>query len=255
MLRRKQTKVTLVGAGPGDPDLISVAGVKALKDADVVLYDALVHPDVLKWSPNAQLIFVGKRKGFKRLTQESINYLMLSEAMEGKSVVRLKGGDPFIFGRGQEELQFLNAFGVDVAVIPGISSATSASITQGISLTKRDVSQSFYVITGTTKENKLSKDIAIAAQSSATIVILMGMSKLQEIAEIFKSLGKSKLAVSIIQNAYMPQQKSVTATIDCIVEKVEHEGISNPAVIVIGEVVNHAVDKLSSLTKLNRLKQ
>lgn len=239
MIKNKNAKVTLVGAGPGDVNLMTLGGVKALQTADVVLYDALVNPEILNLTKSAKKIFVGKRRGYKRFEQDEINYLLVANAMEYGHVVRLKGGDAFIFGRGSEEVDYIQSFGIETEVIPGISSATSAPVTQGIPLTRRGVAQSFSVITGTTKEGLLSQDIAIMAQTSATIVILMGMAKLPQIVEIFQNLGKGTMPVAIVQNAYKPQQQEAIGTIDTIIEEVENKQIANPAVIIIGEVVRH----------------
>ncbi|MEX1382288.1 uroporphyrinogen-III C-methyltransferase, partial [Lutibacter sp.] len=171
-------KVTLIGAGPGDPDLITVKGVKALQSAKVILYDALINRELLEYAPYAKKIFVGKRKGMHSFTQDKINELIVKSAFEYGNAVRLKGGDPFIFGRGSEEVEFIESFGIETEVISGISSAMAVPASQGISLTKRGISESFWVITGTTSERKLSTDVYLAAQSTATVVILMGMSKL-----------------------------------------------------------------------------
>jgi uroporphyrin-III C-methyltransferase len=186
----RKAKVTLVGAGPGDPELISIKGTKALADADVVLYDALVHPDLLKYAPEkAQKVYVGKRAGQCSYAQEEINKLIVDYAVHFGHVVRLKGGDPFIFGRGHEELVFAKENGLDTAIIPGISSSISVPEMQEIPLTRRGVNESFWVITGTTKSGDFSRDINLAAQSSATVVILMGMNNLDRITEIFRNAG------------------------------------------------------------------
>ena len=143
MSRSQYPHITLVGAGPGDPDLISVAGVKALRRADVILYDALVDESLLDWSPHAEKIFVGKRKAYKRYGQDQINQILVAKAFERGHVVRLKGGDPFVFGRGSEELEYAESYGIPTRIIPGISSSTAAGATQGLPLTRRGVSQSF----------------------------------------------------------------------------------------------------------------
>lgn len=238
---RNNPRVTLVGAGPGAIDLITLRGIRALQSADVVLYDALVDPDLLNFAPNAECIFVGKRRGFKRLEQEEINALIVKEALTQGHVVRLKGGDPFVFGRGGEEIAHVSAFGIDLEVIPGISSSTSVPQQLGISLTHRGVAESFWVITGTTKDRRLSQDVHLAAQSTATVVILMGMSKLTEIVQAFQSEGKGDLPVAIIQNGFRDGEKSGVGTIDTIEQVVLNEGLDNPAIIVVGEVVRHSL--------------
>ncbi len=234
----KPARVTLVGAGPGDPELITLKGVGALKSADVVLYDALVHPVLLDHAPDAEHIFVGKRKGCYAFQQDQINELMVSRAYSHGHVVRLKGGDPFVFGRGSEELEFASKQGIEVEVIPGISSCIAVPSAADIPVTKRGVSKSFWVITGTTREHQLCRDITHAARSSATVVILMGMSKLPEIVRIFEREGKSNLPVAIIQNGTLDNEKIGVGTVNTILEVVEKDKLSNPAIIVLGEVVS-----------------
>lgn len=236
-----QPKVTLVGAGPGDPDLLTLKGVKALAEANVVLYDALANEELLIHAPkNAIKIFVGKRKGCHEYSQDQINQLIVDNALTYGNVVRLKGGDPFIFGRGSEEIEFVESFGIPTFVVPGISSAIAVPAYQGISLTKRGVSESFWVITGTTSDRKLSADIALAAQSSATIVILMGMSKLSQIVALFQKESKGETPVAIIQNGTTVNEKFGVGTINTIQEVVTENKLSSPAIIVIGEVVRES---------------
>jgi uroporphyrin-III C-methyltransferase len=231
-------KLTLVGAGPGDPELISLKGIYAIADADVILYDDLVSPDLLGFAPlRAEKMYVGKRIGQHSACQEDINRLIVEKALTKGHVVRLKGGDPFVFGRGQEEIEYAQAFGIQTIVIPGITSAVSVPAMQGIPLTRRGVSESFWVITGTTRKHELSSDVHLAAQSSATVVILMGMNKIAEIVRIFQDYGKGNLAVAIIQNGSTPQEKIGLGTVDTIEAVIKAEKLSSPAVIVLGEVV------------------
>ncbi|MER3373914.1 MAG: uroporphyrinogen-III C-methyltransferase [Allomuricauda sp.] len=232
-------KLTVVGAGPGDLDLITLKGIKALQSADVVLYDALVDPELLEYAPDAEHIFVGKRKGCYRYQQQQINELIVQRASQGVHVVRLKGGDPFVFGRGAEEMEYAAKQGIDVAVVPGISSSVSVPASQNIPVTKRGAAESFWVITGTTKEHKLSKDVALAAKSNATVVILMGMSKLGEIMQLFKEEGKQHTPVAIIQNGTTENEKVGIGTVASIEHKAKEQQLANPAIIIIGEVVNH----------------
>lgn len=229
----------MVGAGPGDPELISIKGAWALAEADAVLYDALVHPDLLKCVPkHAQQVFVGKRAGEPSSTsQDDINAMIVEYALNFGHVVRLKGGDPFVFGRGSEEIEHAEAFGIETEVIPGISSSIGVPGLLKIPVTRRDSSESFWVITGTTKESKLSEDLALAAQSTATIVVLMGMKKLAQIADVFKGLSKGDVPVAIIENGSLPNEKIALGTIDTIVETSAQNKMAAPAVIVIGEVV------------------
>ena len=164
-------KLTLVGAGPGDPDLITVKGIKALQQADVVMYDALVHPDLLDYCrPDALKVYVGKRRGAYSCVQEDINPLIVHYARQYGHVVRLKGGDSFVFGRGYEEIEYARQHGIETAVVPGLSSSYAVPAAAGVPLTTRGLSESFWVVTGTTKAGKLATDLRLAAQSSATVV-------------------------------------------------------------------------------------
>tara|TARA_R110000868_G_scaffold303534_3_gene564041 strand:- start:4730 stop:5563 length:834 start_codon:yes stop_codon:yes gene_type:complete len=235
----KPAQLTVVGAGPGDVELITLKAIKALQAADVVLYDALVDVSLLKYAPLAEHIFVGKRKGCYAYQQEQINELIVSRAKTHGHVVRLKGGDPFVFGRGAEEMEFAASKGLKVAMVPGISSSVAVPASQNIPVTKRGAAESFWVITGTTKNHKLSTDVALAAKSNATIVILMGMGKLSEIVELFKMEGKSETPIAIIQNGTREDEKVGIGTIGSIEKLVVKEQLSNPAIIIIGEVVNH----------------
>ncbi|WP_233898651.1 uroporphyrinogen-III C-methyltransferase [Tenacibaculum piscium] len=237
---RNLPKLTVVGAGPGDVDLITLKAVKVLKQADVVLYDALVNDELLSYiNPKAEVIFVGKRRGCYSYQQEQINELIVARAKSHGHVVRLKGGDPFIFGRGSEEMEYAVKFGLEVAVVPGISSSLAVPASQNIPLTKRGYSESFWVITGTTKQHLISNDVALAAKSSATIVILMGMGKLSEIVSLFQHENKHDLPVAIIQNGTTSEEKIGVGTVDTIEQIVLDKQLENPAIIVLGEVVKH----------------
>ena len=231
-------KLTVVGAGPGDEDLITLKAIKAIESANVILYDALINESLLKYAAeSAELIFVGKRKGCYAFQQEQINELIVSKAKEKGHVVRLKGGDPFIFGRGAEEIDFVRQFGLETYVVPGISSSIAVPAYQGIPLTKRGASESFWVITGTTKNHQLSDDIALAAKSTATVVILMGMSKLSEIVQIFSNENKQDTAIAVIQNGTRNNENIGIGIISTIEDIVEEKQLANPAIIIIGEVV------------------
>ena len=232
-------QLTVVGAGPGDVELITVKAIKALESADVVLYDALVASELLEYAPTAEKIFVGKRKGCYSYQQEQINELIVNRATTGKHVVRLKGGDPFVFGRGAEEMEYAAEHGLKTAMVPGISSCLSVPASQNIPVTKRGAAESFWVITGTTKEHKLSGDVALAAKSNATVVILMGMSKLGQIVELFKREGKSETPIAIVQNGTRKDEKVGVATMATIEAEVAEKELTNPAIIIIGEVVRH----------------
>ncbi|WP_299055101.1 uroporphyrinogen-III C-methyltransferase [uncultured Polaribacter sp.] len=236
----KTPKLTVVGAGPGDEDLITLKAIKALKNANVVLYDALVNEALLEYvNPDAELIFVGKRRGCYSYQQEQINDLIVARAQTDGHVVRLKGGDPFIFGRGAEEMEYAAKFGIETAMVPGISSSLAVPASQNIPVTKRGSAESFWVITGTTKAHKLSDDVALAAKSNATVVVLMGMGKLAEIVALFQQENKNDLPVAIIQNGTRSNEKVGIGTVDTILEIVKEKELSNPAIIVLGEVVRH----------------
>jgi len=245
-------KLTVVGAGPGDPDLITLKAIKAIKDADVILYDALVNKELLEYaSPKAELVFVGKRRGCYAYQQEQINDLIVARAKSHGHVVRLKGGDPFIFGRGAEEIDHVRQFGIETYMVPGISSSLAVPAYQGIPLTKRGSSESFWVITGTTKAHTISSDVALAAKSTATVVILMGMGKLEEIVSIFSSEGKQKTPIAIIQNGTTKDEKFGVGTIETICHVVKEQQLANPAIIVIGEVVEKRVQLDSIFKEVN----
>jgi len=238
----KTPKLTVVGAGPGDEELITLKAIKAIESADVILYDALINESLLKYaSENVELIFVGKRKGCYAFQQEQINELIVNKAKEKGHVVRLKGGDPFIFGRGAEEIDYVRPFGLETYVVPGISSALAVPAYQGIPLTKRGSSESFWVVTATTKDHVLSKDVALAAKSTATVVILMGMHKLAEIVKTFYVENKKNTPVAIIQNGTRENEKVGIGTIRNIQQVVNEQQLTSPAIIIIGDVVQDRV--------------
>lgn len=232
-------RIFLVGAGPGDPGLITLKGVQALQNARVVLYDALVNPELLNYAPEFALrIYVGKRAGDHCCSQDQINQMLVRFALTYGQVVRLKGGDPFVFGRGYEELSYARSFGIDVEVVPGISSCIALAGLRGVPLTSRGVNESFWVLTGTTRAGKLSQDVALAAQSTATAIILMGMRKLDMIMDIFSRYGKSETPVMIIQNGSLPNERVITGRVATIAANVNSACIGGPGVIIIGDVVS-----------------
>lgn len=231
--------LSLIGAGPGDPELITLKAVRVLGQADVVLYDALVNPALLDHAPpQAIRQYVGKRCGRHSLPQEEINRLIVEMAQQYGHVVRLKGGDPFVFGRAVEEIITAQQHHIGVTVIPGISSATAVPASQMIPVTSRGVAESFWVTTGTTCSGQLSGDIALAAQSTATVVILMGMHHLGDILQIFIHHGKQYTPAAIIQEGTTPQARIVTGTVSDIHLRAQQAGIGHPAIIVIGDVVS-----------------
>lgn len=248
---KKTPKLTIVGAGPGDVELITLKAIKALESANVVLYDALVNEELLHYAKQAEIVFVGKRFGCHAYSQDQINELIVTMAQQYGHVVRLKGGDPFVFGRGSEEIEYAVQFGLETAIVPGISSALGVPAANGISLTQRGIAESFWVITGTTSDHKLSKDVTLAAQSTATVVILMGMNKLEEIISIYQQNRTDDLAVAIIQNGTKSTQKKVIGTISSIAKLVEEQQMASPSIIVIGEVVKNISKLTSYLENIN----
>lgn len=241
--QERKPRLTLVGAGPGDPDLITVKGAKALREATVILYDALVHPGIFQHtSPDAIKRFVGKRSGLHSYSQDEINEMIVRYALSYGKVVRLKGGDPFVFGRGYEEVAYAESFGIDTEVVPGVTSATALTALKKIPLTTRGLNESFWVLTGTTSEKKVSNDIFLAAQTKATAVILMGLKKLGEIVEIYREAGKQDLPVAVIVNGSLPNEVFITGTIADIEATVRETCLSGPALIVIGEAVKLHLD-------------
>lgn len=234
-----QPRVTLLGAGPGDPELLTLKGVKALQTADVVLYDALTNEALLAYAPEHSIkVYVGKRSGEHSHSQASINKLMVDYALNYGHVVRLKGGDPFVFGRGYEELDYATSYQIPVTVIPGISSSIGVPGLQQIPVTHRGLSESFWVITGTTTSGQISDDIYQAANSNATVVILMGLKQLPHIVEVFKAAGKHQLPAAVVQNGSAPNEKLIIGKVDTIITQVEEDKIEAPALLIFGEVVS-----------------
>lgn len=234
-------KVIFVGAGPGDCDLITVKGVKALKTAQVVLYDALLSTELFDYcKSDCKFIYVGKRKGKKEFSQDEINKLLVFYARRFNSVVRLKGGDPNVFGRGHEEATFVEEHGFVTETIPGVSSAIAAPNAAGIPLTKRGVNESFWVITGTLSNGEMSGDIKLAAQSTATLIVMMGFSHLSQISKLICHFRSPDEPIAVVQHATFKEEKIVVGTASTIESIAISNGIGTPAVIVIGQVVNES---------------
>jgi len=235
-------KVYLIGAGPGDPGLITVKAKECIQAADVVVYDYLASPFLLDYAKKeAEIIYVGKKGGDHTLTQEKINLLLVDKAREGKSVARLKGGDPFVFGRGGEEAQELLSYGISYEVIPGVTSAVAAPAYAGIPVTHRDHTSFVSFITGherpDKKESRMQWDIF--AKSDATLVFLMGVKNLSNIATKLMEHGKPPdTPVALVRWGTTTRQQTVTGTLDTIVDAVEKAGLKSPAIIVVGHVVS-----------------
>jgi uroporphyrinogen III methyltransferase/synthase len=242
--------VYLVGAGPGDPGLITRRGVEVLARADVVFHDRLVHPDLLELAPNAELIDVGKRPGESGAGQESINELLVTAAASGKTVVRLKGGDPFVFGRGGEEAELLAAQGIPFEVVPGVSSAIAGPAYAGIPLTHRAHASWAALATGHEDPTKPSSTIDWQALARApTLVFLMGIERLATICDRLQAEGKpSDTPAAVVSWATWPRQRVVRSTVEKIADATEAAGIEPPAVLVVGDVVDLA-DRLSWLER------
>jgi uroporphyrin-III C-methyltransferase len=242
-------ELILLGAGPGDPDLITVKAWRVLQQADVILYDRLANPALLDLAPPAcEKIFVGKQPYGPATTQEAIHELIREKAITAKKIIRLKGGDPFIFGRGFEEALFARELGMQVTYIPGISSMQTAGLAD-IPLTHRAVSDSIWIITGTRKDGSLSNDLRLALRSKATVVIYMGMHQLSAIAHLYQQEGYGKMPAAIIQDASLPEQQLVVGTAAQLPTLAQRHRLTNPAIIIIGEVVSlaHETALVSSL--------
>ncbi len=236
-LQLKLGLVSLVGAGPGDPDLITVKGLKRLAHANVVAYDRLINPALLReCSQEVELILVNKSN---KLTQEAINELLIDKAKQGLKVVRLKGGDPFVFGRGGEEALALQKAGIPFEIVPGVSSATAVPAYAGIPVTHRHISTSFTVVTGHEDPNKPNStlDWSVLARAE-TLIVLMGLGNLKHIVlELIKHGRSPKTPAAIIHWGTMPEQKVVIGTLANINQETSKAELKPPATLVIGEVV------------------
>jgi uroporphyrin-III C-methyltransferase len=234
-----EPKITLVGAGPGDPDLLTLKGVKALNTADVVLYDALVDEALLMHAPQQAIkVYVGKRSDDESFSQKLVNKLMIDYALNYGHVVRLKSGDPFVFARGYEEVHIAESYNIPTEIVPGVSSALGVPGLQKIPMVYGHMSESFWVVTGTNINGQISPDLYVAAKSNATIVVLMGIEKIKEIAAIFKAEGKTDLPVAVIENGSSKKENVVVGIVDTIEELIEEKKLSSPALLVFGDVVS-----------------
>ncbi|WP_374164443.1 uroporphyrinogen-III C-methyltransferase [Arcticibacter sp. MXS-1] len=232
-----EKELYVVGAGPGDPELITLKAYRVLQRARVILYDNLANQELLDLVPEScEKIYVGKRPYGEYTPQERIHELILEKADEKGMVVRLKGGDPFIFGRGFEEILFAREHGISTFYIPGITSMQAAGFAD-VPLTHRTLSEGIWVLTGTKKDGKLSSDLRLAMQSNATVVVYMGMKKLQEIADTYVNEGKGETPAAIIQHATLARQKSGAGRVKDLPAIAAHHQLTHPSIIIIGEVV------------------
>lgn len=235
----KSGKVWLVGAGPGDSLLMTIKGRKVLEEADVVVYDSLVGDSILSTLPQeAQLINVGKRASNHTMAQDKINQLLLSLAQEGKKVVRLKGGDPFLFGRGGEELELLAENNIPYEVVPGVTSPLAVPAYNGIPVTHRDYTSSLHIITGHKKAgNEYDIDFQALVRTKGTLVFLMGVHALKDICSGLLAGGMDPdMPAAILQKGTTAGQKRIVATVSTLAGEVERKGIETPAIIVVGRV-------------------
>jgi uroporphyrin-III C-methyltransferase len=245
-LRREPGTVYLVGAGPGDPGLITARGLELLRRADVVVHDRLIGAELLDEArPGTLLIDVGKGPGHAPYSQAEINDLLLEQALQGRAVVRLKGGDPFVFGRGSEEAQACRGGGVELEVVPGVSSALAAPAAAGIPVTARGIARSFTVLTGHTADDSICDSLSASSASSAlsasltadTIVVLMGRASLASLAAQLIAAGRDPATpATCIQSATTPEQRVTRATLATIAEAADRDGLEAPVVTVIGAV-------------------
>ena len=234
-------RVYIVGAGPGDPELLTLKAVRLLKEADVVVYDRLIPREALSYAkPGAELVYAGKAPGRHALRQEEINELLYKKACEGKVVVRLHGGDPYVFGRGEEECLYLLERGVECSVVPGITSVIAGPAYAGIPVTSRGIASSFAAATGREAPGKERRHVYYGKlmKTVDTLVVVMGVGNLENIVkEMLEEGVDPQLPVAVVEKAATPEQRVVTGTLSTIVEEARKAGVAPPAVIVFGETV------------------
>lgn len=239
-------KVWLVGAGPGDPELLTLKAVKALRLADVVLIDDLVNPAVLEHCPEARVVAVGKRGGCRSTPQAFIHRLMLRYVRQGKCVARLKGGDPCIFGRGSEEADWLRIHGVEVEIVNGITAGLAGATACGIPLTLRGIARGVTLVTAHTQDDSGLNWRALA-HSGTTLVIYMGVAKLGEVRDSLLAAGmRRNMPVAMIENASLPAQRECRSTLVAMQQAADEFHLKSPAILVIGEVANVAALELQA---------
>lgn len=239
MKTQRMGTVHLVGAGPGDPELLTLRAARLLRDCAVVVYDHLVGEGVLELiGPHVRRVYVGKKAGRHTLPQEDINALLVDLALQGHDVVRLKGGDPYIFGRGGEEIEQLVQHGIPCEVVPGITAASGMSAYAGIPLTHRDFAQACVFVTGHLQNDSVDLDWPMLARPHQTIVVYMGLAALDEICRqlIIHGLPDSTPA-AVVRHATLPDQQVVSGTLNTLPATAKAVGLTSPALIIVGEVV------------------
>jgi uroporphyrin-III C-methyltransferase / precorrin-2 dehydrogenase / sirohydrochlorin ferrochelatase len=231
--------VALIGAGPGDPELLTLKGLRLLQEADVVLYDNLVNRRIIEYTRrDAEHVYVGKKRRFHGIRQEGINALLVEHALAGRNVVRLKGGDPFIFGRGGEEIATLAEHGIDCVVVPGITAGLGAASYAGIPLTHRDVAQSVRFVTGHRQDGLVNLDWPELARPDQTLVVYMGLPGLAEIlAQLIDHGLPAATPVALVEKATLPDQRVIVGTVADLAARAEAAGVSGPSTTIIGNVV------------------
>jgi uroporphyrin-III C-methyltransferase len=244
--KNTEALLSLVGAGPGDPELITIKAVKELRRADVILYDSLVNPQIFDLAfagleKLPELIFVGKRKGHKSISQEEINKLILEQLGLSKHVLRLKGGDPFIFARGVEEIEVAKAHGYDYNVVPGLTSGLAVPVARGITLTLRDSSDSVTLATGHQATADQLNNWAGILNTGATIVIYMGLSNVVKIIDGLKGKLDITLPAIAIHNGTLEDEKVVISTLEHLAQDMINSGIQSPAILIFGQHISHGL--------------
>jgi uroporphyrin-III C-methyltransferase len=252
--RLERPRCTLVGAGPGDPELLTLKAVRAIQAATVLLVDDLVSPDIVAYaSKSARIVHVGKRGGCKSTPQAFIEKLMVMAAQEGENVVRLKGGDPFIFGRGGEEAEHLREAGIEVEVINGITSGLAAVTSLGVPLTHREHAHGVVFLTGHNHADSSPTDwhaLAVAARNAKlTLVIYMGVSGAERIQQELLTGLPADTPVAIVHKATLPDQREAVTTLAALADTIEREQLSSPSVIVVGDVVRGVAVASQALPK------
>ena len=240
--------VYLVGAGPGDPDLITLKAIKALKKANVVIYDRLANNEILKYAENADLIYVGKKAGEHYKKQDEINQILIDQGKKHENVVRLKGGDPFVFGRGGEEMLALLEEGIHVEFIPGVTSAIGVPTSSGLPVTHRGVATSLTIVTGHEDPTKPNKQVKWDFKAD-TIIILMGIGLLEENTKEIMKYKDPKTPVCVIENGTSPDQRIITGTL----EDITQNHINTPALVIVGKVVDVFKESLLKKTKFEKV--